>query len=271
MMPDVRVREALSTLEPLLKAPPEVALILGSGLGGLASLINIEASIGYEDIPHVKTSGAPGHAGRLLFGTLAGRRVACMQGRLHNYEGHTPSEIVFPLQLLKTLGAQTLIVTNAAGGVNLSYSVGDIMLISDHINFFGANPLTMNPEQGVSDFVDMTYAYTPALRSLAFGVGEKLGLKLREGVYLGLRGPNFETPAEIRAFRIWGADAVGMSTVFEVLAAVQMEMRVLGLSLITNMAAGVLDEPLVGDHVIEASQHAAADLQALMLELLPGV
>jgi purine-nucleoside phosphorylase len=194
-----------------------------------------------------------------------------MQGRLHNYEGHTPTEIVFPLQVLQALGARTLVVTNAAGGVNLDYKVGDIMVISDHINFFGTSPLTMNEDLGLTDFVDMTYAYTPELRVLAHNAGKEVGMHLREGVYLGLRGPNFETPAEIRAFRTWGADAVGMSTIFEVLTAASTGMRVLGLSLVTNMAAGVLDEPLSGDHVIEAGKRAAVDMELLMLRILPQV
>ncbi|MDR2197209.1 MAG: purine-nucleoside phosphorylase [Coriobacteriales bacterium] len=266
-----RIDQAIAHIRPSLSEQPDIALILGSGLGGLAERLNIETSFEYADIPHFKASGAPGHTGRLLFGTLAGRKLVCMQGRLHNYEGHTPDEIVFPLQVMYALGARTLIVTNAAGGVNLGYAVGDIMLISDHINFFGANPLTIGSEQGLGNFVDMSYTYTPALRTEAHRAAEALGLTLREGVYLGLRGPNFETPAEIRAFRTWGADAVGMSTVFEVLAAAQRGMRVLGLSLITNMAAGILDEPLSGEDVIRTSKIAARDMESLIIGLLPNL
>jgi purine-nucleoside phosphorylase len=191
-----------------------------------------------------------------------------MQGRLHAYEGNTPEEVVFPLRVMARLGAKTLVITNAAGGINESFDAGDLMLITDHINFTGANPLTLNAEQGLDMFPDMTHAYTPALRKKALSAAEACGLKLRQGVYIGLRGPNFETPAEIRAFRIWGADAVGMSTVFEVLTAASLGMNILGLSLITNMAAGILDQPITGEEVLEASIIAAKDVESLLLELL---
>jgi len=263
------IKEATAAIEPYLTHRPRVALILGSGLGGIAECIKEEFSIGFEHIPHGKPTLAPSHRGRLVFGELGGQRLACMQGRLHVYEGYSPEEVVFPLQVLSELGATTLIVTNAAGGINTSFDVGDIMLISDHINFTGATPLTFRAESGLSMFPDMSRAYTPALQKLALEAAEGCDITLRQGVYLGLRGPSFETPAEIRAFRCWGADAVGMSTVFEVLSASSLGMEVLGFSLITNMAAGILNKPITGEEVLESSRVAAEHIETLLLEVLP--
>ncbi|MDR2105828.1 MAG: purine-nucleoside phosphorylase [Coriobacteriales bacterium] len=263
-----QVAQAVHAIRPRLDGEPRVAIILGSGLGGLAERINVHASISYDEIPHVKRSGAPGHAGRFIFGELGGQQVICMQGRLHGYEGNTAQEIVFPLRVMHALGARTLIVTNAAGGVNTAFGVGDIMLIRDHINLTGAHPLTLSSEQGACGFVDMSHAYTPELCEQALTAAENCGLALRQGVYLGVRGPSFETPAEIRAFRVWGADAVGMSTVFEVITAASLGMEVLGLSLITNMAAGILDAPITGEEVLEVSKVAAQDMERLVVEVL---
>jgi purine-nucleoside phosphorylase len=263
-----RIAHAVAAIKPHLRTPPRIALILGSGLGGLANRIEAPLPIDYESIPHCKHSGAPGHAGKLIFGELAGNQVVCMQGRLHAYEGHSASEIVFPLHIMHALGATTLIVTNAAGAVNTDFEVGDIMLIRDHINFTDSNPLTIGVGQGLQHFTDMTYAYTPALCEQMLKSAEKCGMTLRQGVYLGVRGPNFETPAEIRAFRVLGADAVGMSTVFEVITASALDMKVVGLSLITNMAAGVLDAPITCEEVLDASKDAAQRLEELVVELL---
>ena len=263
------IKEAAAAIEPYLTYRPKVALILGSGLGGIAERIKAEFSIGFEHVPHGKPALAPSHRGRLVFGELGGQQLVCMQGRLHLYEGYSPEEVVFPLQVLSELGATTLIVTNAAGGINTNFDVGDIMLISDHINFTGTTPLTFRADSGLSAFLDMSCAYTPALQKLALAAAEACGLKLQQGVYLGLRGPSFETPAEIYAFRVWGADAVGMSTVLEVLTASSLGMNVLGLSLITNMAAGILDQPITGEEVLEASKVAAEHIETLLLEILP--
>jgi len=263
-----RIEEAVAAVRVQTSAVPRVALILGSGLGGLVRGIEVQASFDYCDLPHFKTSGVRGHVGRLVFGQLAGQEVVCMQGRLHPYEGYTPEEIAFPLRVMQALGAETLIITNAAGGINLDFKVGEKMLITDHINFTGGNPLTFSEDQGAPVFVDMSYAYTPALRSLALSAAEKTGIVLKEGIYLGLRGPSFETPAEIRAFRSWGADAVGMSTVHEVIAAAALGMQILGLSLITNMAAGVLDQPLTGEEVFATARLAASDMEVLVTEIL---
>ena len=263
-----RIKEAVDFIQPKLSEVPEYAVILGSGLNGLAELVENPIIVDYRDIPYFKTSGAPGHVGRLLFGQVGGKPVACMQGRLHFYEGNKPEDTVFPLQVLNALGAQNLIVTNAAGGINLDFQVGDIMLILDHINFTGTHPLTIGAEQGLYDFLDMTFAYNRELQEVARQVAASQDLNLREGVYLGLRGPSFETPAEIRAFRVWGADAVGMSTVFEVLVANLLKMRILGFSLITNMAAGVLEQPLSGEEVIETAGFAAVKMESLVLGIL---
>ena len=262
------IAQATEFIRPQLAHMPDIVLVLGSGLSTLAQRINVQAAFTYSDIPHVKTTHAPGHAGRLLFGELFGRQVVVMQGRLHAYEGHSAADIVFPLQVVQALGARTLIITNAAGGINASFAVGDIMLVNDHINFTGMHPLTLSPDAGAGGFVDMTYAYTPALQKQALEAADACGLTLQQGVYLGLRGPSFETPAEIRAFRIWGADAVGMSTVLEVIAACALKMNVCGLSLISNMAAGMLEQPLSGDDVLEASNIAAEHMERLIGTLL---
>jgi purine-nucleoside phosphorylase len=267
-----RIDKAVATISPNLQVKPQIALILGSGLGNLADSIDATFSASFSDIPHFQTASAPSHTGRLVFGTLRGRQVVAMQGRLHGYEGNTPEQIVFPLQVLSALGATTLIVTNAAGAINEAWQVGDIMLIADHINFTGSHPLTFG-QQGASHepCPDMSFAYAPALRVLAHQVAEKTGVALREGVYLGLRGPSFETPAEIRAFRVWGADAVGMSTVFEVIAASALRMQVLGLSLMTNMAAGILAQPITGEEVLAVSRQANQRMAALIGGIIEGL
>jgi len=273
-----KVQEAVAAIHaaaPLLAdgsaAAPQTALILGSGLGSIAEAVGgpDKATVPFTSIPHFKASGAPSHAGQLHIGTLAGQPVAVMQGRLHGYEGHTAADVAFPVHVLAALGAKRLIVTNAAGAVNEGYCVGDIMLICDHINFTGENPLTMDADTDIpAPSYDMTHAYTPALQKLALDVAAEQGLTLRQGVYLGLRGPTFETPAEIRAFRLWGADAVGMSTVHEVMAASVLGLEVLGLSLMTNMAAGVEDKELSTDDVLDVSAQRGAAFAALVLGVL---
>jgi len=260
-----QIDEAVASIAQHLKAKPQIALILGSGLGELIKSIDVDYSVIYAQIPHCQSSGAPGHLGQLVFGSLFGKQVVTMQGRLHGYEGNTPEQVVFPLRVMHALGAETLITTNAAGAINANWQVGDIMLINDHINFTGENPLTFNQlETAYEPCPDMTFAYSPALRELARKAAEQNGINLREGVYLGLRGPSFETPAEIRAFRTWGADAVGMSTVHEVIAAASCGMRVLGFSLLTNMAAGIEQKPITGEHVLEVSSSAGSRLAALV-------
>ena len=259
-----KIRLAAGFLRDRLPAAPQVGLVLGSGLGGLAGRLENPVYIPYSEIPGFVVSTAPGHAGRFVAGQLAGKQVLCMQGRLHFYEGHSMEDIVFPVRVMKELGIEALILTNAAGGVNLEFSVGDLMIIEDHINFMGRNPLTgPNDEEVGPRFCDMTFAYTPALRELALKVAAEQGVAVRTGVYLGYMGPSYETPAEIRAFRTLGADAVGMSTVPEVIAASHCGLPVLAISLITNMAAGIEKKKLSGDEVIAIADRRAQVLQDL--------
>ena len=248
---------------------PDVALILGSGLGFLGDAVLNARSLPYAGIPHFASSTAPGHAGRLVFGELSGRKAAVMQGRLHYYEGYSYHEVAYPVRALKMLGAKTLIVTNASGGIDEGFQAGDLMLITDHIKFFNDGPLRgeNEPEFGPR-FPDMTYAYTPALCELARGAAQAEGLLLREGVYAYFPGPQFETPAEIRALRALGAAAVGMSTVPEVIAAAHAGMDVLGISLICNMAAGLSGKPLSAAEVNEAAAGASQRFSRLILKCL---
>ncbi len=248
---------------------PEVALILGSGLGELGEQIENAVAVDYGTLPGFPVSTAPGHKGRFLLGTLGGKAVVCMQGRLHFYEGHSMEDVILPVRVMRMLGAETLIATNAAGGINTSFSVGDIMLIEDHINFMGRNPLVgTNDETLGCRFPDMSFAYAPELQDLAVRCAEKIGMQLCKGVYLACSGPSYETPAEIRAFRTLGADAVGMSTVPEVIAANHGGMRVLAFSLISNMAAGILRQPLTEEEVLEAGRQKGAEMQRLIVEIL---
>lgn len=251
---------------------PRVLLILGSGLGELGNEVENPIVVPYEDVPHMKHSTAPGHQGRFLFGRLSGQNVAVMQGRLHAYEGWSFADAAYPVRVLRRLGAETLMVTNAAGAVNDAFDVGDIMLITDHIKFFALSPLTgPNVEEFGPRFPDMSHVYTPALQAVARAAAKQLDLRLQEGVYMYFPGPQYETPAEIRAARILGADAVGMSTVPESIAAAHCGMKVLGFTLCTNMAAGVLDQPLSGEEVIEAGKVAAPRFSALVKACLEQV
>lgn len=244
---------------------PELAIILGSGLGGLADEVEKPVVIPYGDIPGFSVSTAPNHRGRLVVGLLGGRRVVCMQGRLHYYEGHSMRQIIFPVRVFARLGVGRLIVTNAAGGINRDFAVGDIMLIDDHINLQGTNPLIgPNDDEFGERFCDMTFIYDPEMKEAAARAAEKAGVPLRRGVYIAVTGPSYETPAEIRAFRALGADAVGMSTVPEVIAASHAGMKVLGFSLITNMAAGILQVRLSGDEVIAVGERQSKVLVGLV-------
>ena len=234
---------------------PKIGLVLGSGLGVLAEQMTRAVKIPYRDIPSFPISTVPGHAGQLVLGKLGGNDVVTMQGRFHYYEGYALSEVTFPVRVMHELGVETVIVTNAAGGINESFESGDLMLIRDHINFTFRNPLIgrNQPEWGPR-FPDMSEAYDRSLRKLAREVASEQGIRLQEGVYAGVTGPSYETPAEIRMLRTLGGDAVGMSTVPEVIVARHMGMRVLGISCITNMAAGVLDQPLSHEEVMETAE-----------------
>ena len=251
---------------------PEILLILGSGLGDLGDEVERPVVVPYTEVPHMKQSTVPDHRGQFVFGTLAGRRVAVMQGRLHTYEGWSFADVSYPVRVLRLLGAETLLVTNAAGAVNTAFSAGDLMLITDHIKLFGVSPLCgPNLEEFGPRFPDVSHVYTPALQEAARRAARSLDIPLREGVYMYFPGPQFETPAEVRMARILGADAVGMSTVPETIVAAHCGMQVLGFTLCTNMAAGVLDQPLSGEEVLEAAQEAKPRFTALVKACLEQV
>ena len=251
---------------------PQALLILGSGLGSLGDEVENPIVVPYGDVPHMKRSTAPDHKGQFVFGRLAGRDVAVMQGRLHTYEGWSFADVSYPVRVLRLLGAETLLVTNAAGAVNTAFSAGDIMMITDHIKLFGVSPLCgPNLDQFGPRFPDVSAVYTPALRQAAREAADSLGISLREGVYMYFPGPQFETPAEVRMARTLGADAVGMSTVPETIVAAHCGMRVLGFTLCTKMAADVLDQPLSGEEVLEAAEAARPKFTALVKACLERV
>lgn len=248
---------------------PKVAIVLGSCLGDLSDLIEEQVVIDYQDIPNFLLSTVESHAGKLIFGKLAGREVVCMSGRFHYYEGYDFEQLVIPVRVFKLLGVETIILTNAAGGINEDFCAGDIMLIRDHIKLMGASPLRgPNVKELGPRFFDVSDMYTKALQEVARQAAKECGVALREGVYVYASGPQFETPAEIKAYRILGADAVGMSTVTEALTAAHCGMKVLGLSLISNMAAGVLGVPLTTEEVDETAQVSAGKFQKLMLSIV---
>lgn len=264
-----KIEKAASFLKGKYDQTPQIGLILGSGLGVLADEIENPVKIPYNEIPDFPVSTVEGHAGQLVFGMLNGIHVVAMQGRFHYYEGYSFEKVTFPVRVMKELGIEQLIVTNAAGGVNESFSPGDLMLISDHINNMGSNPLIgPNDSRLGVRFPDMSEAYSSELRQLAKGIAAKLGLNIQEGVYVGNTGPTYETPAEIRMLRHLGGDAVGMSTVPEVIVARHAGMKVLGISCISNMAAGILDQPLNHEEVIETTEKVKADFLSYVKALV---
>ena len=260
------IEEAVAFIRGKSSVQPEVGVILGSGLGNVVDAVEAEASIGYGDIPGARASTVLGHQGRLILGRAGAVPVAIMQGRVHFYEGYEMDEVMFLARVLGRLGIRKMIVTNAAGGINTSFKPGDLMLISDHINFMGVNPLRgPNVEELGVRFPDMSDAYAEALREVAKDVAGKMSLSVQEGVYLALSGPTYETPAEIRAFRTLGADAVGMSTAPEVIAASHMQIPVLGISCITNMAAGILKQKLTHQEVMDTTARVQKEFTELVL------
>lgn len=259
------MENAVNYLKSKIDFTPEIAIILGSGLGGLADGIENPVYVDYSELDGFPVSTAPGHTGRFIFGKLSGKKVACMQGRFHFYEGYSMQQVVMGVRALYKLGAKKLIVTNAAGGINTEFSAGNIMMITDHINFMGTNVLIGKNDESLGvRFPDMSFAYDPDLRKTAQKCAEELQIDIKKGVYIGCTGPSYETPAEIRAFRLLGADAVGMSTVPEVIAANHCKMKVLAFSLITNMAAGVLNQPLTEEEVLETGKRKGKELQRLI-------
>jgi purine-nucleoside phosphorylase len=262
----VRAVRSRSTLEP------EVAVILGTGLGELAREIELDASIPYAEIPGFVVPTVESHAGRLLLGTIAGRRVVAMQGRFHRYEGYGLGEVTFPVRVLRALGAKTLVVSNVSGGMHPLWAAGDLVLLADHINLLGDNPLCgPNDERAGPRFPDLTDAYDPALRALARAVALELGLTLREGIYVAVPGPCLETRAEYRLLRGLGADVVGMSTVPEVLVARHVAMRVLGLSIITDLCLPDALEPASVERILAVARAAEPRLTALVRGVLARV
>ncbi len=263
------IPEAVRAVRARTTFVPDVAIILGTGLGALAEQMMVETRIPYGDIPGFPLSTVESHAGRLLLGTLAGRRVVAMQGRFHRYEGYTLQQIVFPVRVLKTLGAGTLIVSNACGGLHPLWSSGDLMLIADHINLLGDNPLVGPNDASLGPrFPDMSEPYDAELRALARAVALELGVTLREGVYVAVTGPNLETRSEYRMLRALGADVVGMSTVPEVIAAVHLGMRILGVSIITDQCLPDALEPASVEEIIAVARTAEPKLTALIRGVL---
>lgn len=246
---------------------PKVALVLGSGLGGFASQLQVECEVPYADIPGFPVSTVPGHAGKFIFGYLDGVPVACMQGRVHYYEGYDIADVVLPARLMKLLGAEILFLTNASGGVNPDFNAGDLMLITDHIACFVPNPLVgPNIEELGTRFPDMSHIYDPALCEIIRSVARENSIALHEGVYCQLTGPSFESPAEIRMLHAMGSDAVGMSTAVEAVAANHCGLRVCGVSCVSNKAAGLSPVPLTHEEVQEAADRAAPLFTKLVRE-----
>ena len=263
---------ALALRSRLKDFQPKVLLILGSGLGFLGDEVEDPIVVPYSEVPHMKYSTAPGHKGQFVFGRLGGQDVAVMQGRLHTYEGWDFDDVSYPVRVLRLLGAETLLVTNAAGAVNESFSAGDIMLITDHIKLFGVSPLCgPNVEEFGPRFPDVSNVYTNALQEVARKSAAEAGVALRQGVYMYFPGPQFETPAEVRMARILGADAVGMSTVPESIVASHCGMKVLGLTLCTNMAAGILPQPLSGEEVMEIAALSSVKFSGLVRRCLKNM
>ncbi len=266
-----RASRAAKFVQSKTKLRPKIALVLGSGLGAFADELTSATRIPYDKIPGFPRSTVEGHAGHLVIGKMADVRVAVMKGRVHLYEGYSPKEVAFPMRVLGRLGTRAAILTNAAGAINLAYSQGALVVIRDHINLQGANPLIgPNDARFGVRFPDMTQAYAREYREIALAESQRLGLGVHEGVYAALAGPSFETPAEIRFLKAIGADLVGMSTVPEVIVARQMGIRVLGISLVTNIAAGILDQQLSHAEVMETGERVKSEVMALLRAVIPA-
>ena len=262
-----RLEKALADVRKQTDFVPRVALVLGSGLGGYADEMKVEATVDYKDIEGFPVSTAPGHVGRFVFGYVGDVPVVCMQGRVHYYEGYDMEDVVLPHRLMKLMGAKILFLTNASGGIRTGFKAGDLMLITDHISFMVPSPLRgPNVEKLGTRFPDMSHVYDPELSNVIRKVGIEQGIGLKEGVYLQTKGPQYETPAEINAARMMGADAVGMSTVCEAIAAHHAGMRVVGVSCISNLAAGISPTPLSEQEVLDAGKAVAKKFTALETE-----
>jgi purine-nucleoside phosphorylase len=266
----LRAEAAAKFILAKTKLRPRIGLVLGSGLGAFANEIAGAARIDYKNIPHFPRSTAIGHAGRMVIGKVADVPVAIMQGRVHFYEGYSMREVIFPMRVMARMGIRAVVVTNAAGGINRNFKQGCLVVLRDHINLQGTNPLIgPNDEQFGERFPDMTQVYWKPYQAAALQDGKRLGIEIAEGVYAALTGPSYETPAEIRYLRTIGADLVGMSTVPEVIAAAHLGIRVLGISCVTNMAAGILDQPITTEEVMETGERVKADFVALLRAVIP--
>jgi purine-nucleoside phosphorylase len=260
-----RIEEAAASIRGRCGPLPEIAVVLGSGLGDFADTLLEAIATPYGEVPHWPASRVVGHSGRLVIGNVAGKRIAALAGRVHFYEGHDLATVVFATRVMGRLGVKRIILTNAAGGINTAFSQGALMIIDDHINLLGSNPLVgPNEERFGTRFPDMSEVYSSRLRSIADEAARARDVDVTHGVYLAAMGPSYETPAEIRFFRAIGADAVGMSTVPEAIAARHMGLEVLGISCITNMAAGVLPGPLAHDEVMETARRVRGSFVALL-------
>lgn len=267
-----QVEEVIEAMRAKTGKVPKIGLILGSGLGDIAEYIANADRISYHALPNFPEPTVKGHKGQFVIGQLEGKPVIAMQGRYHHYEGYSLKQVSFPVSVMKALGIENLIVTNAAGGINTDFHPGDLMLIRDHINMLGGSPLIgPNDESTGPRFPDMSAAYNPALIDLGKKAASSLGIGVREGVYLATPGPQYETPAEIRMMRTLGADAVGMSTVPEVIAANHADLKVLGISCITNMASGILNKPLSHAEVIETANRAKEDFTRLVKKIVQNI
>ena len=267
-----RAERAAKFIRARARLRPRIALVLGSGLGAFADGMPRAVRVDYAKIPHFPRSTAVGHAGRLVIGEVGAVPVAVMQGRVHFYEGYTQQQVIFPMRVLARLGVRAVILTNAAGGINLEYDQGCLVVLRDHINFQGTNPLIgPNDSRFGERFPDMSRVYEPSYRKIALEEAARLGLGTFEGVYAAMTGPSYETPAEIRALRTIGADLVGMSTVPEAIAASHLGIRVLGISCVTNMAAGILDQPITTEEVIETGERVKHQFVALLSAVIPRI
>lgn len=259
-------------LKKMVNYVPNTAIVLGSGLGAFADSINVDFEIKYSDIESFPVSTVPGHAGKLIFGTAAGKKIVAMQGRFHLYEGYSTDDVTLPVRVFQLLGVKNLIVTNAAGAINTSYKPGDLMIINDHISFFCPSPLTgKNDDRFGTRFPSMSEAYDKEYIKIANEVAKENNIEVKNGVYCYCKGPMFETPAEIRFARLAGADSAGMSTVPEVISAVHGGMRVLGISCMTNMAAGILDCPLTHEEVMETGKMVEEKFSVLMNKIVAEI
>jgi len=264
-----KIKETAAYIQSKTGYKPEAGIILGTGLGGLVKEIEIEHSLGYETIPNFQVSTVEGHSGKLIFGKLGGKYVMAMQGRFHYYEGYTMKEVTFPVRVMKALGVHTLLVSNASGGTNPSFSIGDLMILNDHINLFPDNPLIgRNYKELGPRFPDMSKTYDRELINKAFEIAAKKGIKLQQGVYAGLSGPCFETPAEYKYVRVLGADAVGMSTVPEVIVARHSDMRCFAISIITDLGVEGKIVEVTHQDVIDVAAKAEVKMTQIMKELI---